>query len=174
MATTQVTWDASDLAAMGQQYAVLDEVLQVEMRKAVLNSTYAVEGLAKKYVPQGDTKQLIRSIRSDIDTKVVGVMTGIVSANTPYARAIEFNWKSESGKWPPPGVLLTWMAKRGIPESAEFPIRRAIARRGYKNYPNPDGARPYLTRALDELKSDIGKELAAVPVRMMNRLRGNP
>lgn len=169
MAATQVLWDAGDLAAMGQQYAVLDDVLQKELSDAVWRSTLAVEAGAKRHVPQGRTKQLVRSIRSDIDRKTVGVMTGVVSANTPYAAAIEFNWKSESGKWPPPGALLSWMEWKGIPAEAEFAIRRAIARRGFKA-----GARPYLTRALDELKADIGRELAAVPVRMLGRLRGNP
>lgn len=31
---------------------------------------------------------------------------------------------------PPRGALLPWMGRHGIPERAEFPIRRAIGRRG--------------------------------------------
>lgn len=38
---------------------------------------------------------------------------------------------------PPSGVLLPWMRDHGIPEEAEFPLRRAIGQRGLQNQPWP-------------------------------------
>lgn len=38
---------------------------------------------------------------------------------------------------PPQGALLPWMARHGIPEEAEFPIRRKIAEEGMQGQPFP-------------------------------------
>lgn len=165
-------WDFSELAAMGQRYATANAIVVDEMRQAVEWGGYAVEGKAKGYAPTGQTKTLRRQIGlvKPLDTSVPGRITGIVRANTDYARAIEFNWKSQTGKWPPKGALISWMQYRGIPEQYEYVIRRAIARRGYKDYPNPRGARPYLTRALAELIPAISDRMQQVPDGIFRRM----
>lgn len=49
---------------------------------------------------------------------------------------LEFGRRPGS-RMPPAGVLLPWMARHGIPESAEFVIRRAIGRNGLQGQPFP-------------------------------------
>lgn len=48
--------------------------------------------------------------------------------DAPYAHYVEFG--REPGRMPPRYAILRWMHLRGIPETALFPIRRAIAERG--------------------------------------------
>lgn len=49
---------------------------------------------------------------------------------------LEFGRKPGS-RMPPQGALLPWMARHGIEDSAEFVIRRAIARNGMRGQPFP-------------------------------------
>jgi hypothetical protein len=42
------------------------------------------------------------------------------------------NGRRPGGRMPPPGSLDTWLRARGIPQEADYPIRRAIAERGIK------------------------------------------
>lgn len=60
------------------------------------------------------------------------VVTGTVDnqSNPPVLqKVIEFG-RRPGAKMPPQGVLLPWMARHGIPASAEFLVRRKIGRDG--------------------------------------------
>lgn len=52
----------------------------------------------------------------------------------PYDVVIE-GGRRPGAKMPPPGVLIPWMARHGIPEEAEYPIRKKIGEQGTSAYP---------------------------------------
>lgn len=62
---------------------------------------------------------------------------------------------------PPKGELLPWMARKGIPEEAEFPIRRKIAEEGLQGQPFPFIAPafaevgPIVDEAMDAIAASI-------------------
>lgn len=70
-----------------------------------------------------------------------GDMWGRVYSGKSYAAAVEFG-RAPGGPMPPEGELLRWMARKGIPESAEYAIRRKIAVQGIEPAPY---LRPALT-----------------------------
>jgi len=54
----------------------------------------------------------------------------------PYDVVIDVGRRPGS-RMPPPEPIRDWMARKGIPAEAEFPIRRAIAEHGLQNQPFP-------------------------------------
>jgi hypothetical protein len=54
----------------------------------------------------------------------------------PYDVVIE-GGRRPGAKMPPSDVLIPWMQRHGIPEEAEFPIRRAIGAKGLQSQPFP-------------------------------------
>lgn len=54
----------------------------------------------------------------------------------PYDVVIE-GGRRRGATMPPQGVLLPWMGRHGIPEEAEYPIRKKIGREGLKRQPFP-------------------------------------
>lgn len=60
-------------------------------------------------------------------------------------------------RMPPPGALLGWLSRHGIPESAEFPIRRKIARDGMSGQPFP-----HMAPAADEVSAELDRGLSGV------------
>lgn len=54
----------------------------------------------------------------------------------PYDMVIEHGRRPGSAM-PPAGVLLPWMSRHGIPEEAEYPIRKKIGERGLSGQPFP-------------------------------------
>lgn len=60
-----------------------------------------------------------------------------------------------NGGFPPPGVLLGWMRRHGIPETAEFAIRKSI----YENGTKPQ---PFLIPSFEEEKPKFHDDLKKV------------
>lgn len=54
----------------------------------------------------------------------------------PYDVTLEHG-RRPGAKMPPKGVLLPWMARHGIPEEAEYPIRKKIGKEGLSAQPFP-------------------------------------
>lgn len=109
-----------ELAARFEQGpAVLERAFKVAMDASVL----AIETSAKEVVPK-DTGELRTSI-----TTTATPFEGTVGTNKPYAPVMEYG-RRPGGPMPPQGVLLDWMRRHGIDASAEYVIRRAIARKG--------------------------------------------
>jgi len=73
----------------------------------------------------------------------------------PYDVVIDVGRRPGS-RMPPSGPVKAWMARKGIPEEAEFPIRRAIAEHGLSGQPFP-----YL---------DITKERTTILFKAIDRL----
>lgn len=156
--------DVSQLVTLSKRYAGAGPIIEDELVNAGARSMLAVEGLAKKYVKR-DTATLQRSITSEAKPYAGGVRA-TAGTNVPYARSVE-EGRRPGGRMPPRGILIAsgWLRRHNLPDSAEFPILRAIARRGIP-------AAPFLGRAFTELKPQIAKEFQAVPGRVFVRLRG--
>lgn len=75
---------------------------------------------------------------------------GGVSVPSGYESAAA-EWKRGNG-FPPPGALLDWMNRHGIPESAEYAIRKKIFEEGTK-------PQPALIPSFEEEKSTFEAEL---------------
>lgn len=188
--------EIANLEAWTRRFNGADRILTEELRKASQKSGLLVERKAKEYAPVW-RGHLRRSITSVTETRSL-VSTTKVGTNLPYARAVEFG-RPAGAKMPPPGALLPWMASKGIPATNEsirgtrrvrdeagnvigsiirgdgfvgprryLPNEWAIAKAIQKNIKK----RPYLTKALDELKPQIRREFADVPKRVIARLRG--
>lgn len=156
------TVDISELVTLAQRYRGAGPVIQDELVNAGERASLAIEGLAKKYAPV-DTGTLRRSI-THAATPLAGGVRAVAGTNVPYAKEVE------EGRKPfemPPGTLIRsgWLRRHNMPDSAEFFIRRKIARFGIK-------PQPYLGRAFAELKPQIEREFRAVPGRVLVRLRG--
>lgn len=77
-----------------------------------------------------DTGGFIRSIFYRVTrrgTKVTGVLGS--DASEVIQRVME-SGRRPGAPMPPPGALLDWLHRHGIDPKAEYPIRRAIARKG--------------------------------------------
>lgn len=161
--TDHFSVDVSQLVTLSKRYAAAGPIIQDELVSAGERSMLAVEGRAKKYVKR-DTATLQRSLTSEAKPYAGGVRA-TAGTNVPYAETVE-KGRRPGAPMPPQGVLISsgWLRRHGLPDKAEFAIRRAIARRGIP-------AAPFLTRAFDELKPEIAKEIQAVPGRVFVRLR---
>jgi len=155
--------DVSQLVTLSKRYAAAGPIVQDELVNAGERSALAIEGLAKRYAPV-DTGTLRRSITHEAKPYAGGVRA-TAGTNVPYAEAVE-KGRRAGASMPPRGVLIAsgWLRRHGLPDSAEFVVRRAIARRGIP-------ARPYLIKAFSELKPQIVKEFQAMPGRVFLRLR---
>lgn len=154
--------DARQITALTKRFALAPVILAEEMRTGATRAILAVEGKAKELAPV-DTGTLRRSITHDVQPMAGGIRASAGSA-VPYAEVVE-KGRGAGKPMPPTGSLLGWMRRHGIDEGAEFVIRRAIGRRGIP-------ARPYLSRALRELRPQISAEIRQIPARVVGRLRG--
>ena len=141
-----------------RRFSQAPRIIHDEIGKAARRSGVRVERRAKQLVPV-DRGGLRRSISS----KPISLGAS-VGTNLPYARAVEFG--RGAGTTPPPvAPIAAWLKRKGGDPRLAFVVARAIGRRGIPG-------RPYLTKALDELKPAIRQEFAEVPKRVIARLRG--
>jgi phage gpG-like protein len=152
----EIVIDASEFAAMGARFRNAAPIVEREMKTAMVRSTAQIQHDAQVLV-KVDTGTLRRSITTNVTP-----FLGRVGSNQPHAPVVEFGRKP-GGKMPPPGVLDGWMARHGIPASAEFLIRRKIARKGIP-------AHPYLIPAFERNKHAIEAEFALAADRALRAL----
>lgn len=137
---------AEELFASGRKIAKLGE----EMSDTYLTRDW-----------RGETRNSIWS-RADKSGGAVEIAFG---AKAKHAIVVD-QGRRAGAKMPPQGAMLPWMADRGIPEDREFVLRRAIGRLGI-------AARPFVTKAFEELKSGIvQRELGAGLRRAIRRIAG--
>lgn len=145
------TVDTRELVALERRFGTVPNAIVrgavPGMRRVVLTA----ERNAKRdvRVDRGDLRRSITSVVEVHGTTVVGRW----GSNKPHARPNEFG-RAAGGRMPPQGVLVAsgWLRRHGIPESAEFVVRRAIARRGIK-------AQPFIRRPAAELRTLLVREL---------------
>lgn len=61
--------------------------------------------------------------------------SALVGAVSDHVLPVEFG-RAPGRKQPPPGALRDWLRRHGLPESMEYPLARAIARRGIQALPH--------------------------------------
>lgn len=167
MARVQFTLEA---AGMKEVLASFDQIPQQTEQaiKPIVNRT--AMRITRK------AKQRVRKDQGRLGSSIAmrpyhGGLEVEVGTNVPYAPYIEFGTAKGvditpgyeqfaaqfkgSGKWPPPGALLEWMKRHGIPAEAEFLIRRKIGTEGIK-------AQPFLYNSFEEEKGPYLDELKKV------------
>ena len=116
--------------------------LQTEMLTAARRIGKRGNALSQTYVKR-DTGATAASIFDQAGTAGDGVFA-LFGASSDAAIFVE-KGRRPGAPMPPQGALLPWMAAHGIPESSEYVVRRAIARRGIK-------PRPFVSRAHKEMQ----------------------
>lgn len=153
MATTpSITIDASRLHALLDRFDDAEPVVQREGGNALARSAAQVEADAKRNITDigaVDTGMLRRSIATELRPGNSPIEASI-GTNLQYAATVEVG-RRPGAPPPPPGVLLDWMRRHGIPAEAEYPMRMRIGRYGI------DG-RPYLGLALIDNEAAIQRE----------------
>jgi phage gpG-like protein len=110
-----------------------------------------------------DTGRLRNSIAHEVTASGQSV-TGRTGTNVQYGPVVEYG-RAAGSAMPPAGALSGWMSRHGIEASAEFAIRRSIARRGIRK-------RPYLKPALDKNRAAISREMDTILRKIAERLAG--
>lgn len=107
---------------------------QGPVAKDLLRRGYRVESRAKQLCPV-DQGQLRASISTQLEVER-GSLQVVVGSSLKYAIFVHEGTRPH---WPPKGALAGWARRHGM--ASEFPVRRAIARRGTR-------PRPFLRDAL--------------------------
>jgi phage gpG-like protein len=176
--------DTASIERMAKTYGNTAPVIADEFHRAMNQSVLLVERSAKQVVPV-DTGHLRRSITHEV-TGSGAMVVGKVGTNVPYAKVVE-EGRGAGKPMPPPGSLLKWMGRKGIPadeqfigrsdltdvarapragggyHQIEYLIARAIGRRGIPG-------KPYLGPALEKNAAAIQRTFSALPGRIMKRL----
>lgn len=146
-------------AAMAGGPAIVISELQTAGRVIALRG----DALSKFYAPVR-TGNLRNSVYGRSSGGSGGV-EAIFGASADYAIFVD-KGRRPGATMPPSGVLLPFMGSVGIPANAEFPIRRAIGRKGIK-------ARPFVTRAFNEIKGGfVYEQFGAAIGRALKRIWG--
>jgi hypothetical protein len=144
---SDVVFDASEIYRLSAQMAnaapIIAKHSEIGMRRAVV--AVQRDAMAEVVVDMGH-------LRRSITTRVVNPFLGHIGSNLIYARSVEQGWPPNY-RWIPKGALLPWMQRKGIPESAEYLIRRKIFREGLP-------ARPFLVPALEANRELFYREMA--------------
>ena len=120
----------------------------------------------------GNASDAYRKVLIDGDKKATGAtisslnyklsISGYSITGELYgSKAIQFirSGRRPGAKLPPQGSLLDWMRSRSIPAKAEFPIRRAIAKKGIKPF-DVDGRAAILFEAKNKkIAEEVSKNL---------------
>lgn len=142
------------------------KVLEAETLTAVRRIALRGEALSKTYAPVGLAHG--GSTRNSIWAKGRRSGSGfeaIWGASAEHAIFVE-EGRGAGKPMPPKGVLLPFMAAAGIPEEAEFAVRRKIGRDGI-------AARPFVGKAFDEIKHGFAMtELKAAIARTLAKIGG--
>lgn len=149
-------------AAMQQAPKTLDEEMLTASRRIGARG----EALSKAYLTKHDTGNALNSIFG-VGERVAGGVQATFGATAEYAWNIDKGRKA-GGKLPPREPTLPWILSHGIPESAEFAVRRKIARDGIP-------PAPFVTKAHAELKRSrfYHKEFGDAIKRTLARIRGH-
>lgn len=106
---------------------------QGPMAKELLRAGNRVRNEALPLVPV-DENRLRADVHVELSADDRGNLSAWVGSRLRYAAAVH-NGRGAGKAWPPPGVLLGWMRRHGIPREAEFAIRRKIGMEGTTGVP---------------------------------------
>ena len=160
----QMVIDTGELDAFAQRYAGATAVIERECLRAMTESAIRVQSGARDNVRQDkkiDTGRLLNSITYQVRSNQATITAG--SDGLTYASAI--NNGRGPGTMPPVGELLPWMGRKGIPASAEYPIRLKIFRRGTQGT-------FFMERAIEAAMPDINRYFSLAIGRATRALGG--
>ena len=125
----QMLIDTHDVDALAARFTGGAAVVERQIGQAMTEAAIRVQSGARDNVRNDgkvDTGRLLNSITYEVRSNQATITAG--SDGLTYAAAI--NNGRAPGTMPPPGELLPWMKRKGIPAEAEYPIRLKILRRG--------------------------------------------
>lgn len=150
---------------LSRRYAGADRIVGEELTRATDRNTIAGQGRSRTLAHDAvDTSRYRNSIAYKPAVYAGRVARGSWGTNLAYAPFIRFGRRAGAPP-PPPGALLGWLRRHGIPESAEFAVAQAIARRGIP-------ARDHFLPALRQLAPTFRREYQAAARRIVARLTG--
>jgi len=139
-----------------EQYIETYTEEKVQGIKDVVNeSGINVQAGSKKRAPVGVSGYLRSMIH--LNMQDAGLTAEVIAA-AMYSEYIENGTGPAAGHkryMPPPGVLLDWMKKKGIPEDKEFMIRWKIYQKGTK-------PQPFMKPSWEEEKPNFERNLRKV------------
>jgi hypothetical protein len=146
--TTSVLGVNQSRLAFQQLFKATRQQVVTEVRRSTVSTRAKAKAAAP--VASGTMKGQIRE-RFEKDGLV-----GIVEALADYSRWVEgkinqFRFGRRPGRMPPDAPIRAWVAIKGLPESAVFPIRRKIAREGTR-------AQPFLTPSFEVTNKEFVKK----------------
>lgn len=158
----EIEYRFASLPELRAKYLNAPTVIREEQIRSMNRAALIVEHDAKALAPWY-TGTLRRSITHEV-TATAGAVFGIIGTNVTYAAAVE-DGRRAGAPMPPKGALIDWMRSKGIDESLEFVVRRAIGARGIK-------AKPYLRPAYEQNKAEIYRELSSLTTaRILQRMK---
>ena len=154
-----VSFDMSELFVVGASLGVASDEIEREIQATLADVMDDAEIRARSgmRIDTGDNRSKTRGTVQ----RVPGGAIGRLGSSAKHAYVMELG-RRPGGRMPPQGVLLGWMRRHGIPESAEYPIRRKIARRGI---PADHNLRDTMRRSLPQIE----RELTAIGPRVIRR-----
>jgi hypothetical protein len=166
-------FDFSSVNRMAAAYQGGAKIVLNETRKGINRVVIQIERDAKKRVPT-DTHHLQRSLTHEVTVSGTSV-TGRAGTNVNYAETVEKG--RTPGKMPPPGALVEWMGRHGIPlakvgvvakqnKAGYYQVEFAVARKINKR----KRPHPYLKPAFDVNRLKIRSEMDAILKRIATRL----
>ena len=158
---TGITIDASELESLLTRFAGAGPVVEREGIRALDRSAIRVQNSARGNIHSSgaiDTGQLLNSI----GVEPRGAFARAIGTNKSYGETVEMG-RRPGAPMPPPGSLLGWMRRHGIPAEREYLVRRRISVKGI-------APRPYLVPALEENEPAIQSEFDAAVIRALGVL----
>jgi hypothetical protein len=160
---TSVQIDASKLEALLARFDHAQPIVDREGKAALDRSAIRVQNSARGNIHQSgaiDTGQLLNSIA--IEDR--GPFARAIGTNKTYGEVVEMG-RQAGAPMPPPGALLGWMRRHGIPAEDEFIVRKRISDHGI-------APRPYLAPALEDNEPAIQREFDLAADRALAELVG--
>lgn len=117
-------------------------------------ATRVIEIVKSVFIAKGKnaTGQTLSSLRADVTFEI----DKAIELDIFGSKVFEYinDGRRAGAKMPPEGVLLDWMQARGIPDSAEYAIRKAIAQNGIEPV-------PIIEMAFVEIQNDFKRTLSS-------------
>jgi hypothetical protein len=164
--TLNITIDTQAWQQLADKFDQIDEVVEVEIRRAVRRAMSVIETNVVDLTPLGATKNLSQSWATEVRSIPAGVR-GELGSPLNYALPVEKGRRA--GRMPPIDPIHLWVVRKGIapPETARqvaFLIARAIGRRGTKGAKMLEKgvkkSEPMIQRIFDDVAEKIIRSLA--------------
>lgn len=159
MADRDFRIDIPDLPGFVAAFRGAPKTLATELLVAAKRIAVRGESLSKTYAPvwTGAARASVYARTQQAGTSVSAI----------WGASAEHAWFADQGRapgrMPPEGALVGW---HGITAENEFPVRRAIGRRGTRG-------KPFVTRAFAEIKTGYAlAELKAAVARTLAKIGG--